>query len=134
MDPLSITVALLQLTSTLLQYLNNVKDVPQDRARCAIEASNLYNLLMMLRYRAERISVQRTVVQFPQFSQHTSRPSVPISESTGKELEKLAPSSTTGKLRDSIRWSFGKGDVEELLLRIERLKTIVSIALKMNHL
>lgn len=53
MNPLSITasiVTILQLISKVIEYL---KDAPNDRAQCAIEASNLYNLLTTLRYRLE---------------------------------------------------------------------------------
>ncbi|KAI9767963.1 MAG: hypothetical protein M1840_005275 [Geoglossum simile] len=56
MDPLSVTasiIAILQLTSKVIEYPNEIKDAPKDRAQCAIEASNLYNLLIMLRYRLE---------------------------------------------------------------------------------
>ena len=53
MDPLSITATILQLTSRVIEYLNDVKDAPKDRAQCAIEASNLYSLLTTLRYRLE---------------------------------------------------------------------------------
>ncbi|KAF2180769.1 hypothetical protein K469DRAFT_692605 [Zopfia rhizophila CBS 207.26] len=56
MDPLSVTasiIAVLQLSAKVLEYLNNVKDAPKDRAQCAIETSNLYNLLFNLRIRVE---------------------------------------------------------------------------------
>lgn len=35
----------------MIEYLNDVKDAPKDRAQCAIEVLNLYNLLTTLRYR-----------------------------------------------------------------------------------
>ena len=56
MDPLSITasiIAVLQLTSKVIQYLDDVEDAPKDRARLVTEASNLYSLLMNLKYRLE---------------------------------------------------------------------------------
>src|SRR2546423_1163754 len=56
MDPLSITasiVAVLQLTSTLIEYTSSVKDASKDRAQCANEALNLYNLLFRLSSRLE---------------------------------------------------------------------------------
>jgi len=56
MDPISFTasiIAILQLTSTIIGYLSDVKDAPKERARCATEASNLFNLLNNLRYRLE---------------------------------------------------------------------------------
>lgn len=56
MDPLSATasvIAILQLSAKVLAYLNDVKDVSKGHAQCAIEASNIYNLLMNLRFRLE---------------------------------------------------------------------------------
>jgi hypothetical protein len=57
MHPLSATasiIATLQLSSKVLAYLNDVKDASKDRAHCAIEVSNLYSLLVNLRFRLER--------------------------------------------------------------------------------
>ncbi|KAI2475016.1 hypothetical protein Ptr902_13559 [Pyrenophora tritici-repentis] len=54
MDPLSVTasiIAILQLSAKVLSYLNDVKDASKDRVACAVEASNLHNLLFNLRFR-----------------------------------------------------------------------------------
>jgi hypothetical protein len=56
MDPLSATasvIAILQLSAKVLSYLNDVKDTSKGRAQCAIEGSNLHNLLTNLRFRLE---------------------------------------------------------------------------------
>jgi hypothetical protein len=56
MDPLSVTasiIALLQLSAQVLEYLNHVKNASKDRAQCEIEISNLYSLLVNLRFRLE---------------------------------------------------------------------------------
>lgn len=67
MDPLSITasiIAVLQLTAKVLAYLNDVKDAPKDRVQCAIETSNVYNLLLNLRFRLEEsTSTQQSSVE-----------------------------------------------------------------------
>jgi hypothetical protein len=57
MDPLSVTasvIAILQLTGEVIAYLNDVKDAPKECQQCTIEASNLQNLLINLRYRLEQ--------------------------------------------------------------------------------
>ena len=57
MDPLSVTasvIAVLQLTGTVLSYLNDVKKASKECQQCTIEASNLQNLLINLRYRLEQ--------------------------------------------------------------------------------
>jgi hypothetical protein len=56
MDPLSIIasiVAVLQVTSMVIEYASSVKDSSKDRAQCANEALSLYNLLFRLRSRLE---------------------------------------------------------------------------------
>ena len=56
MNPLSVTasiIAILQLLAKVLEYLNHVKDALKDRAQCKIETSNLYSLLVNLKYRVE---------------------------------------------------------------------------------
>lgn len=47
MDPLSVTasiIAILQLFTKVLAYLNDVKDASKDRVQCAIELSNFHSL------------------------------------------------------------------------------------------
>jgi hypothetical protein len=56
MDILSATasiIAILQLSTKILTYLNDVGVASKDRAQCAIEISNLYSLLVSLRFRLE---------------------------------------------------------------------------------
>src|ERR1700712_2119883 len=57
MDPLSAAasiIAVLQLTGTVIGYLNDVKNAPKECQQCTIEASNLQSLLLNLRYRMEQ--------------------------------------------------------------------------------
>ena len=56
MDPLSLTasiIAILQLTSTFTNYINNARNTTKEQAQLAVEASNLYTLLTKLRFRVE---------------------------------------------------------------------------------
>lgn len=51
--PLSITASIfaaLQLTSKVIEYLDNVQDAPKDCARLVTKASTLYSLLVNLKY------------------------------------------------------------------------------------
>jgi hypothetical protein len=56
-DPLSVSasiVAVLQLTGTVVQYLNDVKEAPKDRQRILSELSVASGILYLLRDLAER--------------------------------------------------------------------------------
>ncbi|KAL8668528.1 MAG: hypothetical protein Q9168_006848 [Polycauliona sp. 1 TL-2023] len=136
MDPLSVTasiIAIVQLTSTVVGYLNDVHDAPKDRARCATEASNLYNLLTQLRYHiedADRSSpwytaVRALAVEGGPFDQYKSA------------LEQLQPrvgsSSGIARLGERLVWKFSKQEVKDILSRIDRLKTLVEVALTLDH-
>ena len=137
MEPISFTasiVTIIQLTGTIVGYLNDVKDAPKDRARCATEASNLFNLLNRLRYRLEDADIAQPwytatralAVEGGPFDQYRSA------------LEQLQPkvSSSHGitKIGNALVWKFSKQEVNLILSRMERLKTLVQIALEMDHL
>lgn len=137
MDPLSATasiIAILQLSSKVVGYLNDVKDASNDRAKCAIEATDLSSLLTRLRVRLEDESsltswyteVQALTVQngpLDQFKQ---------------ALELLQTKMTDGgklkKTGEALVWKFKKEEIASIVGRMERLKTLVQVALQMDHL
>jgi len=46
-------IAILQLTTTLTSYINDVRNTTAEQAEVAVEASNLYALLTSLRFHVE---------------------------------------------------------------------------------
>ncbi|KAL8775416.1 MAG: hypothetical protein Q9194_003784, partial [Teloschistes cf. exilis] len=136
MDPLSVTasiIAVLHLSAKVLSYLNDVNDASKDRAQCAIEASNLHSLLFDLRFRLEGgdasqpwyIAVRALAVEngpLDQFKQ---------------ALETLQAKMTDGgrlkKAGEALMWKFKKEEIASILARMERLKTLIEIALQMDH-
>jgi hypothetical protein len=110
------------------------KERSKERGQCATEAANLYSLLIALKYRLEEAEAQ------------SSQPwlnSVKVLGVQGGPLDQyhhclqeiqLKLGGTTGsKLGRSLRWTLTKSDVNILLLRIERLKNVISIAMEMDH-
>ncbi|KAF1936856.1 hypothetical protein EJ02DRAFT_73986 [Clathrospora elynae] len=136
MDPLSVVasiIAVLQLSAKVLASLNDVKDASKDRAHCAIETSNLYGILTNLRSRLEEggssqpwyTAVRALAVEngpLDQFKQ---------------ALETLQVKMTNGgrlnKAGEALMWKFKKEEVASILGRMEHLKTLVEIALQMDH-
>lgn len=137
MDPLSATasiIAILQLSARVLSYLNDVKDTSKGHAQCTIEASNIHNLLTNLRFRLEEgrghqpwfTTVQALAVEngpLDQFKQ---------------ALETLQAKMTGGgqlkKFGRALVWKFKKEELDAILARMERLKTLIEIALQIDHL
>ena len=140
MDPITIAglvasiVQLISATATVVQYLNDIKDAPKDRARLAREASNLLALLTNLRYRVEEAKSTE-----PWFTDIRSLglaggPLSQFQEAMETLEMKLRPETGLKKLGKALVWTLDRGDVEQILSKIERLKTFVSLALQNDHL
>lgn len=137
MDPLSVTasiIAILKLSSEVFGYLNDVKNAPKDLEQYTVEASNLFGLLVKLRYRLEEggsndpwyNAVRNLEVEngpLDQFKQVLEQLQIRM---TGRGRLK-----NTG---DRLMWKFSKEEIKSMLARMERLKTLVHIALEMDHL
>lgn len=137
MDPLSVTasiIAVLQLSSKVLGYLNDVKDASKDRAKCAVEASILNSLLVSLRYRLEEGSSNEPWYTAVRALGVENGPLDQFKQA----LEQLQTNMTGGgrlkKVGDVLAWRFSKEEVTSILARMERLKTLVQVALQMDHL
>ncbi|KAK4968766.1 hypothetical protein LTR28_001540, partial [Elasticomyces elasticus] len=136
MDPLSVTgsiIAILQITSTVICYLAAIKDAPKESRKFAIEASNLFGLLTNLRYRLEDsngdkewfVAVRRLAV--------TNGPLDQYKAALEQLQSKINPAHGLKKVAHAMKWKFDKSEVESIMLRIERLKSLTQIALEMDH-
>ncbi|KAI8624519.1 hypothetical protein F5Y19DRAFT_312512 [Xylariaceae sp. FL1651] len=139
MDPLTAVglvanvAQLISLVATLVQYLNDVKDGPRDRARLAGEAASLLTLLTEFRYGIEgegpkdpRLSVVRMLAM----------PGGALDEFhvTVKELlRKLRPCLGSKRIWRVAMWPLSKRDIEGLLSRIERLKSLINLYKQEDH-
>ncbi|KAF1935174.1 hypothetical protein EJ02DRAFT_416166, partial [Clathrospora elynae] len=136
MDPLSIAasiIAVLQLSAKVLAYLNDVKDASKERAKCAVEASNLHSLLLNLRFRLEE-----GIANTPWYTaiRALAVDNGPLDQFK-QALETLQTRMTDGgrlkKASEALMWKFKKEEIAGILDRIERLKSLVEIALQMDH-
>jgi hypothetical protein len=137
MDPLSVTasiIAVLQLSTEVLGYLNDVKDASKDRAKCAVEASNVHSLLINLRFRLEEGNADAPWYTAIRALGVENGPLDQFKQA----LEALQTQMTSrGRLQQAgkaLVWKFKKEEIAGILVRIERLKTLVGIALQMDHL
>jgi hypothetical protein len=137
MDPLSVTasiIAILQLTSSVIEYLNDVQDAPKDRARLAVEASNLYSLLIALRYRFEEARSNEDWYAEVRSLGAQNGPLDQYKSTLEQFQHKITSGSGIRKICHALVWRFSKEEVAGLLSRMERLKSLIQIALEMDHL
>ena len=136
MDPLSVTAsinAVLQLSAKVLSDLNDVNDASEDRAQYAIEASNVHSLLLNLRFRLEEgdasqpwyIAVRALAVE--------NRPLDQFKQALETLQAKITDGGRLKKAGEALMWRFKKEDIASIIARMERLKTLIEIALQMDH-
>jgi len=137
MDSLSISasiVALLQLTRTVIQYLNIVKDVFKDRQRILLELCTVNGTLYILEEQASQAQ-QSDAWSSTLLSLNQSNGPIEQYQTALKRLEsKLAPAKDWRKVGKAIVWPFQKEEIKEILSVIERQKTFFNLAQQNDHM
>ena len=127
-------IAILELTTRLTGYINDVRHATREQAKVAVEASNLYGLLTSLRFRVEEVQSED-----PWFNQVKllGRENGPLDQFK-KVLDKMVLRISSSRKRDQVKsvltWKFTKLEVEDALKRMERLKSLIQCALTADML
>lgn len=137
MDLLSVSagiIAVLQLSAKVLAYLNDVKDASKGRAQCTVEASNLHSLLVNLRFRLEEEDASQPWYTAVEALAAKDGPLDQFQQALETLEAKITDGGRLTKAGEMLIWKFKKDEIEIILARMERLKTLVEIALQMDHL
>jgi hypothetical protein len=137
MDGLSVAasiIAVIQIAGQVTTYLGDVKDAPRECEKCMVELSNSNILLLQLKARLSESSSQGPWYAKVQALNVKDGPLDQYKRSLEDLLEKVKAPSKMRKLVNTLLWSGIKEEVAGLRAEMERLKTLVSIALGMDHL
>lgn len=136
-DPLSIAagiIAVLQLTTTAVQYLNDIKHGPAECRRILIEVVTVSGFLHTLKALAE--SMQPDDLQVSAL-RSLNVPDGPL-EQVKLALEclvlKIKPARGLERVSTSLTWSLKKADVNNILASIERQKALFLLAMQNDHM
>ena len=122
-------IAVLQLTRSLTDYINDVRNATAEQVTVAVEASNLYSLLTSLRFRVE--AVQSDDPWFNQVKMLGTRdgPLDQFKDVLARMLEHISSSKKRDQIKSALMWKFTKSEVRSALERMERLKSLINSAL-----
>lgn len=140
MDPfmaMGFAAAILQLidvTTKAVKYLNHVKDAPKEQAKLAREVASLLPLLIDLRYEAEEAKSTEPWFGGLQSLGGVYGPLMEFKETMEKLAAKLEPTTGIKKISRSLCWTLDKDEVNGILSKVERLKTLVGLVLQRDHL
>jgi hypothetical protein len=136
-DPLSISasiIAVLQLTGTVISYLKDVHDAPQDRIEFLIEVSGLDGLLDALQKRVQEAKFGDPWLTELQALGVENGPLDQFNSDLRRLASKLEPLNGLRQIRRRLTWIFNKTEINDILSKIERMKTLVTFALTNNLL
>ena len=125
---------MLQLTGTVIQYLNLVKGAPEDRQRLLLEVCNISSMLYVLEDQASQTQQDDA---WSSTLLSLGGPNGPIKQfkTALEHLEqKLRPVEGLRKISKAIAWPFQKGEITEILDVIERQKTFFNLARQNDHM
>jgi hypothetical protein len=131
MDPLSIScsiAALLQLTSTVIQCLVDVGDASEGRREVLNEISCVSGFLFALKELSDRTEWTGS---WRNTTKALGAPGGSL-EQFKRSIEHLASKLGTNgsrKAQRALAWPFQKGEIKEILLKIERQKALFVLAL-----
>jgi hypothetical protein len=137
MDGLSVAasiIAVVQIAGSVITYLSDVQDAPKECGQCLIEVSNSNTLLLKLRDRLAEPSSAEAWYSEVQGLTDKDSPLEQYKLALQHLRAKVEPTNKMRKLANRLTWSFIKVEVASIVARMERLKTLVSIALEMDHL
>jgi len=127
-------ITIVQIAVSVITYLKDVKDAPKECRKCVVEISNSNTLLLELDLHLSESSSQEPWYANVQVLAAEDGPLNQYKQSLLHLLTKVEAKSKVRKLANALMWNFIKDEVAGILAKMERLKSLVSIALEMDHL
>jgi hypothetical protein len=127
-------IAVLKLTGAVIGYLNDVKGAPKECQQCTIEASNIQNLLINLRYRLEQGQAGHPWFTAVRALNIENGPLDQYKQALQQLQSRVEIQEGVQMVKRRLLWKFRKEEVGIIVARMERLKSLVTVALEMDHL
>ena len=127
---------LIDVTLKTIKYLTRVKEASNDRLTLSTETSSLLPLLMDLRDQIDQKNNEEAWFDCVRSLGVKNGPVDQLREALKQLTEKLKPKSKSGlkNLTRAFIWPFDKDYCEEILRKIERVKTRISLAVQRDTL
>ena len=123
-------VQILELTATLVSYLNSVENASKEQKALEAEAAAVYGVLVQLKRRVEDADEDKDWFKTVRILGEPNGALGQYDTALQKLQSKVKDTSTIGgKIAHSVTWKFRKDDVEAVLQSIERVKLTANLAL-----
>lgn len=140
MDPLSCSASigsLIQVAVSVINYLSDVRNGPQELKRIRLEVSSIVNILMTLQDQVNETKQDEWFSSSSSSLKVLSLPHGPFAqfrEALERLSLKLAPADGLEKIKKSLTWPLEKKEIYEILDVIERQKANFNLARQNDHI
>ena len=137
MDPLSISasiVALLQLSSTVIGYLSDVKSSHKEQQKIRLELCNTLPMLSILQDQAQQAQDGDEWSSTLLSLSAADGPIQQFREALERLEHRLAPVKGVKKVGKAFIWPFEKAEIQGILSTVERQKLLFSLARQNDHI
>lgn len=121
---------LLTFAGIVVNYIRDVKDAPEERGKILLEICSIVGFLYHLNDFIERLDEWTTT----KWLGSLDGPLAQFKSVLEDLAEKFTPTTRIKKAKRALSWPFQKGGVADILQKIERLKTLFSLALLKDHM
>jgi len=127
-------IAVLELSATAIRYINDICEAREDRQKILEEVSSAHGLLHTLNDLAARADGGN---EWFTTLKSLNGPQGPLKEyeRTLEEIQaKFRPANPVGRMTRRLVWPFTKKEINDVLFRVERQKSLFAIALHNDHM
>ena len=135
-SPAASIAALIDVTLKTIKYLNSVKEASDDRLKLSVETTSLLPLLINLKNQVDQKTNGEAWFDCVKSLAVENGPIDQLREALLQLTKKLKPKPKNGlkNLTRAFIWPFDKGYCEEILKKVERVKTRISLAVQQDTL
>lgn len=127
-------IAVAHLTSKIIEYLNDVKDTPKECWQLKIEATNLYSLIIRLQCNLEQGDASDPWCTLVRAMAGQNGPMEQYYKALKQLESKIRIEYSSQKLKRVLLWKFTKTEVVDILGKLEHFKSLINVALDMDHM
>ena len=120
--------ALLETSKTILDFVKGVRDSKQDVLALREELGQLRMVARMLGNRMNNNDVD------PSWRKAINELNKPLNQLDSRLKEIFTPERRARDMLDRVRWTFNKKEIDEIMLRIHRMISVIALALEDNML
>lgn len=126
-------VAILQLSAKVVGYLTAVRDASKDCTQCATEVSNLHSLLSKLKCLIDEGDVTQPWYNAVQSLAAMDGPLDQFKQALVVLENKMTDEDRLGNKSETLVWKLNEEDYAAIMSRMKRLKSLVEIAIQIDH-